>query len=79
MAQDVETFPERVIDMIWSCCSPEKHEDIVRATYELITELSIMLPLERLALLYQKIQALTLNRIDDKTVQFMRDYSINAV
>lgn len=49
MAQDVQTFPERVIDMIWSCCSPEKHEDIVRATFELITELSIMLPLERLA------------------------------
>lgn len=79
MAQDVETFPERVIDLIWSCCSPEKHEDIIRATYELITELAIILPLERLALLYAKIQTLGVSQIDDKTVQFLRDYSINAI
>lgn len=79
MAQDTATFPEKLIDLIWSCCSPEKHEDIVRATYELITELAILLPLERLELLYSKIQSLTLAQIDDKTVQFLRDYSINAL
>lgn len=79
MAQDTETFPERIIDLIWSCCSPEKHEDIVRATYELITELVITLPLERLELLYSKIQSLSVNLIDEKTVQFLRDYSISAI
>jgi hypothetical protein len=68
MAQDAETFPERVIDLIWSCCSPEKHEDIIRATYELITELAIILPLERLAYLFTKIQTLGVAQIDDKTV-----------
>ena len=79
MAQDTNTFPERIIDLIWSCCSPEKHEDIIRATYELITELAMTLPLERLEYLYSKIQSLAVSSIDDKTVQFLRDYSINAI
>ena len=57
MAQDAETFPERIIDLIWACCLPEKHEDIVRATYELITELAITLPPDRLEHLYSKIQS----------------------
>lgn len=48
MAQDAETFPDEMVSMIWSCCSSEKHEDIVRATYELITELARHLPHPRL-------------------------------
>ena len=36
LAQDTETFPEEIVALIWSCCSSEKHEDIHRATYELI-------------------------------------------
>jgi hypothetical protein len=34
------------ITMIWNCARGDKHEDIVRTTYELVTELSLHLPLE---------------------------------
>lgn len=40
MAFKLENFPEELIYIIWSCCSPEKHEDIVRASYELIPDLA---------------------------------------
>jgi hypothetical protein len=44
---DEKFFSPEVIEMIWSCCR-EKHEDIVRASLDLIQELAIILPLERL-------------------------------
>jgi hypothetical protein len=44
LVQELETFPESMIQMIWNCCLPEKHEDIVRNTFELITELVKFLP-----------------------------------
>jgi len=50
-------FPEYFIDIIWSCCSPEKHEDIIRATFELLTDLSRYLPLDRIEKLFKKIEA----------------------
>ena len=52
MAQDAETFPDDMVALIWSCCSSEKHEDIIRATYELITELANCLPHQRLQSLF---------------------------
>ena len=79
MSQDVETFPQRIVGLIWSCASPEKHEDIIRATYELITELAISLPLERLEQIFGLLNSLNMSQIDDKTLQFLRDYSINAI
>jgi len=65
--------------MIWACCLPEKHEDIVRNTFELITELVKCLPSQRLELLFVKIQSLGLQIIDDKTIIFLKDYTINAI
>jgi hypothetical protein len=41
-------FSSEIIEMLWSCCK-EKHEEIVRATLELIKDLAEFLPLERLA------------------------------
>lgn len=43
------------IVLVWSCCRSDKHEDIIRATYTLITELSATLPLEFLGLIFMKI------------------------
>ena len=48
LAQNEETLPESMLELIWSCCSSQKHEDIIRASYELITELSKFMPLSRL-------------------------------
>ena len=36
--------------------SPEKHEDIIRATFELLTDLARYLPLERIEKLFLKIE-----------------------
>lgn len=44
LAQDEVTFPIEIVNNIWSCCV-EKHEDIIRAGFELITELSNCLPI----------------------------------
>ena len=79
MAQDAQTFPEEMVTLIWSCCSPEKHEDIVRATYELITELAMCLPAERLEGLFKRVRSIGLQSIDDKAVLFLRDYTINTI
>lgn len=49
-----EMFTIEVIDLMWSCCR-EKHEDIVRATFDLIQDLTLTMSLERLAYLYSKI------------------------
>ncbi len=45
---DEKYFSPDIIDMLWGCCR-EKHEDIVRATLDLIQDLAGILPLERLA------------------------------
>ena len=48
MATNDDTFPEELISLVWSCCLAEKHEDIVRATFELIIELAQVLSIARL-------------------------------
>jgi hypothetical protein len=68
MAYDASTFPEETINLIWQCCSIEKHEDIIRATFELLKELASSLPLSRLENLFQKVQTINIQQIDDKTV-----------
>jgi hypothetical protein len=44
---DEKYFSPEIIEMLWNCCR-EKHEDIVRATLDLIKELAKIIPLERL-------------------------------
>jgi hypothetical protein len=60
MAYKLENFPEEIIHIIWSCCSPEKHEDIIRASYELIPDLAKWVPLPRLETLSQEIMSIPL-------------------
>ena len=48
LALDEKLMTADIIEMLWSCCK-EKHEEIVRATLELIKDLAEILPLERLA------------------------------
>jgi hypothetical protein len=79
MAISDESFPEELLTLIWSCCSAEKHEDIVRATYELIVELAGILSISRLQSLYQRVSSIDLNHIDDKKVIFLKDYTINTL
>lgn len=79
MGQETSTFPEEYLQIIWSCCSGEKHEDIVRATYELVCELAKCLAIERLQNLFEKVRAISLKEIDGKTVSFLKDYTINTI
>ena len=72
MVQDAETFPEEILEMIWSCCSPEKHEEIIRATYELLTELVVWFPLPRVEYMYHAIKTIPMANMDAKTVTFLR-------
>lgn len=58
--------------MIWSCCRTDKHEDIVRATYDLVTDLSLHLPLEFLESIFMKIQGIRESDFDEKTVGFLK-------
>ena len=64
--------------MMWICCR-EKHEDIVRATFDLIQDIASVLPLERLGLLFQKISTIRENEFDEKTVIFLKNYTLNAM
>jgi hypothetical protein len=47
LAFDERYFSAEIMDMLWSCCR-EKHEDIIRATLDLIQDLVILLPLDRI-------------------------------
>ena len=76
LAQDEQTFPLDIVNNIWSCCV-QKHEDIVRASFELITELSKCLPVTVLQAFFHKIQ--TLDQFDQKTVNFLQDYFVNSI
>lgn len=64
--------------MLWSCCK-EKHEEIVRATLDLIKDLAENLPLERLAQLFQKIQSIKENEFDEKFANFLKNYTIKTM
>jgi len=51
---DERFFSAEVMDMLWSCCR-EKHEDIVRATLELIQDLVLTLPLDRIQQFFSRL------------------------
>ena len=67
-----------IIEMLWSCCK-EKHEEIVRATLELIKDLAENLQLERLAQLFTKIQSIKENEFDEKLVNFLKNYTLKTM
>lgn len=62
--------------MLWSCCSPEKHEDIIRSTYDVITEIAGLLPLPRVKFMYDAIKTIPMHSMDAKTVNFLRGYTL---
>lgn len=37
LALDPATFPSDLVKMIWQCCAPDKHDDVVRATLNLVS------------------------------------------
>jgi hypothetical protein len=46
LAPQEQYFSPQMVDMLWICAS-EKHEDIVRATLDIIKDLALVMPLER--------------------------------
>lgn len=62
--------------MLWGCCSSEKHEDIIRATYEVIVEIASLLPLARVKFMYEAIKSIPMHSMDAKTVNFLRGYTL---
>jgi hypothetical protein len=48
LASDERYFTPEIVEMLWVCAS-EKHEDIIRATLDLIQDLALFMPLDRLA------------------------------
>jgi len=63
---------------MWACCK-EKHEDIVRATFDVLQALAADLPLDRLAQLFSKIKELNPAEFDEKTINFLRLYTVNSL
>lgn len=62
------SLQEEHISMIWSCARGDKHENIVRATYELVSDLSLWLHPNFLEFFYLKIQGIRDDDFDEKTV-----------
>lgn len=79
LADDAGKVPPEIVQLIWSCCSPEKHEDIVRAGFELIVEVAAYLPSGALEAFFSHIRALDVAAFDEKTVTFLKDFSMAAV
>ena len=79
MVHDEKNISEEHLELIWSCCQSEKHEDIVRATFDLLTLLVRNLPPSRVAWLFKRIEMIPVSAIDSKTVQFLKEYSMNTI
>lgn len=64
--------------MMWVCCR-EKHEDIIRATFDLVQDLAYSLPIERLAQLFLRISTIKESDYDEKTIIFLKNYTLSAM
>ena len=71
-------FSPDIVEMLWVCAS-EKHEDIIRATLELIQDLAISMPLDRLALFSSKLRGIKESDFDEKLVNFLKQFTLNAM
>lgn len=78
LAMDELTLTTDIVDLLWVCAS-EKHEDIKRSTLDLIQDLALLMPLERLGYLSAKIRGLKLEEFDEKMVNFLKGYTLNAM
>lgn len=77
LASNESYFSPEIVDMLWVCAT-EKHEDIIRATLELIQELAIFMPLDRLALFSMKLRSIKESDFDEKLVNFLKQFTLNA-
>jgi len=70
---------EEHVALIWSCARGDKHENVVRATYELVSELSLHLHPNFLEFFYLKIQGIRDADFDEKTVAFLKTQTQNTL
>lgn len=78
LALDERFFTADIVDMLWVCAS-EKHEDIIRATLDLIQDLALIMPLDRLGQLATKLRGVKDNEFDEKLVHFLKNYTLNTM
>ena len=78
LAQDETYLTTDIVDLLWVCCS-EKHEDIIRSSLDLVQDLALSMPLERLAYLSGKIKAIKIEDFDEKLVHFLKHYTVNSM
>jgi len=71
-------FSPEIVEMLWVCAS-EKHEDIIRATLELIQDLAFSMPLDRLAQFSLKLRSIKESDFDEKLVNFLKQFTLNAM
>ncbi len=64
--------------MLWVCAS-EKHEDIQRATLDLIQDLALYMPLDRLQQFSQKLKSIKESDFDEKLVNFLKQFTLNTM
>jgi hypothetical protein len=78
LASDEKYFSTELVEMLWLCCS-EKHEDIVRATLDLVRDLAVCMPLEKLSIFSAKLKAMKESDFDEKFVTFLKNYTLNTM
>ena len=67
-----------LIDEIWKCAS-EKHEDIIRATLQVLMDVFGHLPLDILEKFYHHVSQIPENSFDETRVKFLKRYSEGAI
>lgn len=65
--------------MIWTCARGDKHENVVRATFDLVAELSLTLHPNYLEMIFMKVSSIPDTEFDEKTVLFLKQQTLNAI
>lgn len=78
LAFQEQYFSAEIVEMLWVCAS-EKHEDIIRATLDIIQELAQFMPLDRVQQLSVKLRTLRDSDFDEKLVIFLKQFTINTL
>ena len=67
-----------LIEAIWKCCT-QKHEEITRASLEILKELVQYVGLETLELIFQHVNQTKQEEFTELHVNFLKNYTINAL
>lgn len=65
------------LDLLWKC-QEDKHEATVLGIYETIIDLSIDLDKDALDYIFKKIESIPLKKYNEQTVNFVKDFTLNA-